>query len=235
MYKTTVFKLPQRMILSMLLVLSMFAALAPSALAVPDDYTGPTSRVIVETTIPDGFSGTVYVMLSTDAGDYYTVMCNKMSDYAGALELPYGEYFVERAYTSEDNLSYEAFVETESFVLNEVYQRLHVTVKYNAAGAEGIEPEEPVIPGDVSTQPDASSEQMEPDVSDERADPQPDVSEPDTSEPSSGDSSQDGEPEPEQSKGALKIVRDIIVTVVAMAVFVGIVCVIVYYVRKKEF
>lgn len=233
MYKTSVTHLFQRAFLPLLLVLSMFAALVPSAFAAPDGDTGPTSRVIVETSVPDGFSGTVYVMLSTDAGDYYTVMCNEMSDYAGALELPYGEYFVERAYTSEDNLSYEAFVETESFVLNEVYQRLAVTVKYNAAGAAGVEPEEPVIPGDVSTEPDISTE---PDVSGDPVDTQPDVSsQPDTSEPSSGDSSQDEEPEPEQSKGALKIVRDIIVTVIAMAVFVGIVCVIVYYVRKREF
>lgn len=238
MYKTFAFKLPQRMILAMLLVLSMFVTLGTSALAAPDEDNSPTSRVIVETAIPDGFSGTIYVMLSTDAGDYYTIMCNKMSDYKGALELPYGEYFVERAYTSEDNLAYEAFVETESFVLNEVYQRLHVAVKYNAAGAEPIAPEEPTVPGDVSTEPDASASQSEPDAPAgpvDTTEPGADSSQGDTSEPSAGDPGQDDEPEPTQSKGALKVVRDIFVTLVAMAVFVGIVCAVVYFVRKREF
>lgn len=215
----------------------------PCAFAAPtgdisNEASNPGENMIyvdMQATVPDNFNGTVSVLLYHEGvGDYYTVRCDALSDYRGTAKVPVGRYSVEEAYTDQDQLAFEAFVDVYEFEVGDTGHRIDVTVKYSNAG-------------DQYSQNQGSSVELPPDdwtneppKDDEKEDtPTPDVKD----EPSADDTPEetpveDVEKTPEGDPGLagsfLKILKSFGIFLVGSAVFAGIVFVIVFFVRKRN-
>ena len=225
-----------RLILSAALVFCLIVSFTSTVLAAPtgdisQESSGPAANmyyVDLRADVPDGFDGRVAVLLSHESGEYYTVSCDRLSGYKGSAEIPKGEYWVEKAYTSEDNLTYEAFLEVESFILGDKVQLLNVTVKHNAEGtnptvdAPGNEPatDEPSVVQPVAppSQNPADPDNNAPDI---------DANEQDT------DKEQAPDETPEPEGGIWQVIKSLLIFLAGSAVFACIVFVVVYFVRRR--
>lgn len=219
--------------------LSTVRTLAAPTGDIHDEPSGPEAGmyyVDLIATVPDSFEGMVYVLLSHEDGSYYTVRCDKLSDYESTALLPLGRYVVESVYTSEDSMVYEAFLETEGFVLEEHIETLAVEVKYNAEGA-AFDPSQDSS-SDISSDDPSSAD---PDANTE-ANPNPSAPTKDEpvapadpgANPSADESrGEDLEEEPTLLMSIGSVVKGFLTFLVGSAVFAGIIFILVYFVRRR--
>lgn len=235
-----------------LLALFLLLLSIPSALAAPtgtsdttteppaedtfiDDPEGAYVELVAE--VPEGFRGSVSVMLQNkETGEMYTITAFRVNFYSNSKLLPYGEYSVEEVYTSEDNMTYEAFIEEDGFNLNSNYT-LHAKVLHNENGAAYVDgssdvDKEPSNGTTGATDTGTASQPkdtgaLEPD------DPTGTDQTPAPDKDSKADQQQntpaDDQPE---SKGS--VVAYVLKVILGTAVFVTIVFGTVYIVRKKQ-
>lgn len=142
--------------------------------------------------------------------------------------LPYGKYSVERAFTSENSLAYEAFVDEDSIDLTSNYT-LHAKVVHNEAGQAYIDGNSDVDKrsSDNTAGTDTSTGALEPDDStgtDQTPAPDKD----------SKADQQQNTPADEQPESKGSVVAYVLKVILGTAVFVTIVFGTVYIVRKKQ-
>lgn len=193
-----------------------------------DDPHGAYINLVAE--VPEGFRGSVSVMLrNEETGEMYTITVFRVTSYSSDSELlPYGKYSVERAFTSENSLAYEAFVDEDSIDLTSNYT-LHAKVVHNEAGQAYIDGNSDVDKrsSDNTAGTDTSTGALEPDDSigtDQT--PAPDK---DSKADQQQNTPADDQPE---SKGS--VVAYVLKVILGTAVFVTIVFGTVYIVRKKQ-
>lgn len=193
-----------------------------------DDPHGAYINLVAE--VPEGFRGSVSVMLrNEETGEMYTITVFRVTSYSSDSELlPYGKYSVERAFTSENSLAYEAFVDEDSIDLTSNYT-LHAKVVHNEAGQAYIDGNSDVDkrPSDITAGTDTSTGALEPDDStgtDQTPAPDKD----------SKADQQQNTPADEQPESKGSVVAYVLKVILGTAVFVTIVFGTVYIVRKKQ-
>lgn len=193
-----------------------------------DDPHGAYINLVAE--VPEGFRGSVSVMLrNEETGEMYTITVFRVTSYSSDSELlPYGKYSVERAFTSENSLAYEAFVDEDSIDLTSNYT-LHAKVVYNEAGQAYIDGNSDVDKrsSDNTAGTDTSTGALEPDDStgtDQTPAPDKD----------SKADQQQNTPADEQPESKGSVVAYVLKVILGTAVFVTIVFGTVYIVRKKQ-
>lgn len=136
----------------MTLILAIFLALSFVTIchAEPSE-TQPSEQGWVDliASTPDDFpKGTVSVLLShAQTGETYTLTAHHVGSYKNSTQIPCGEYYVERVFTSEDSFIYEAFTQTESITVDaDAAQVINVTVKFNEAASEFLQSPEASVP-----------------------------------------------------------------------------------------
>lgn len=193
-----------------------------------DDPHGAYINLVAE--VPEGFRGSVSVMLrNEETGEMYTITVFRVTSYSSDSELlPYGKYSVERAFTSENSLAYEAFVDEDSIDLTSNYT-LHAKVVYNEAGQAYIDGNSDVDkrPSDNTAGTDTSTGALEPD--DSTGTDQTPAPDKDSKADQQQNTPADDQPE---SKGS--VVAYVLKVILGTAVFVTIVFDTVYIVRKKQ-
>lgn len=193
-----------------------------------DDPHGAYINLVAE--VPEGFRGSVSVMLrNEETGEMYTITVFRVTSYSSDSELlPYGKYSVERAFTSENSLAYEAFVDEDSIDLTSNYT-LHAKVVHNEAGQAYIDGNSDVDKrsSDNTAGTDTSTGALEPDDStgtDQTPAPDKD----------SKADQQQNTPAVEQPESKGSVVAYVLKVILGTAVFVTIVFGTVYIVRKKQ-
>lgn len=193
-----------------------------------DDPHGAYINLVAE--VPEGFRGSVSVMLrNEETGEMYTITVFRVTSYSSDSELlPYGKYSVERAFTSENSLAYEAFVDEDSIDLTSNYT-LHAKVVHNEAGQAYIDGNSDVDKrsSDNTAGTDTSTGALEPDDStgtDQTPAPDKD----------SKADQQQNTPAEEQPESKGSVVAYVLKVILGTAVFVTIVFGTVYIVRKKQ-
>ena len=193
-----------------------------------DDPHGAYINLVAE--VPEGFRGSVSVMLrNEETGEMYTITVFRVTSYSSDSELlPYGKYSVERAFTSENSLAYEAFVDEDTIDLTSNYT-LHAKVVYNEAGQAYIDGNSDVDKrsSDNTAGTDTSTGALEPDDStgtDQTPAPDKD----------SKADQQQNTPADEQPESKGSVVAYVLKVILGTAVFVTIVFGTVYIVRKKQ-
>lgn len=193
-----------------------------------DDPHGAYINLVAE--VPEGFRGSVSVMLrNEDTGEMHTITVFRVTSYSSDSELlPYGKYSVERAFTSENSLAYEAFVDEDSIDLTSNYT-LHAKVVHNEAGQAYIDGNSDVDKrsSDNTAGTDTSTGALEPDDStgtDQTPAPDKD----------SKADQQQNTPADEQPESKGSVVAYVLKVILGTAVFVTIVFGTVYIVRKKQ-
>ena len=193
-----------------------------------DDPHGAYINLVAE--VPEGFRGSVSVMLrNEETGEMYTITVFRVTSYSSDSELlPYGKYSVERAFTSENSLAYEAFVDVDSIDLTSNYT-LHAKVVHNEAGQAYIDGNSDVDKRstDNPAGTDTSTGALEPDDStgtDQTPAPDKD----------SKADQQQNTPADEQPESKGSVVAYVLKVILGTAVFVTIVFGTVYIVRKKQ-
>lgn len=193
-----------------------------------DDPHGAYINLVAE--VPEGFRGSVSVMLrNEDTGEMHTITVFRVTSYSSDSELlPYGKYSVERAFTSENSLAYEAFVDEDSIDLTSNYT-LHAKVVHNEAGQAYIDGNSDVDkrPSDNTAGTDTSTGALEPD--DSTGTDQTPAPDKDSKADQQQNTPADDQPE---SKGS--VVAYVLKVILGTAVFVTIVFGTVYIVRKKQ-
>lgn len=193
-----------------------------------DDPHGAYINLVAE--VPEGFRGSVSVMLrNEETGEMYTITVFRVTSYSSDSELlPYGKYSVERAFTSENSLAYEAFVDEDSIDLTSNYT-LHAKVVHNEAGQAYIDGNSDVDKrsSDNTAGTDTSTGALEPD--DSTGTDQTPAPDKDSKADQQQNTPADDQPE---SKGS--VVAYVLKVILGTAVFVTIVFDIVYIVRKKQ-
>lgn len=193
-----------------------------------DDPHGAYINLVAE--VPEGFRGSVSVMLrNEETGEMYTITVFRVTSYSSDSELlPYGKYSVERAFTSENSLAYEAFVDEDTIDLTSNYT-LHAKVVHNEAGQAYIDGNSDVDKrsSDNTAGTDTSTGALEPDDStgtDQTPAPDKD----------SKADQQQNTPADEQPESKGSVVAYVLKVILGTAVFVTIVFGTVYIVRKKQ-
>lgn len=193
-----------------------------------DDPHGAYINLVAE--VPEGFRGSVSVLLrNEETGEMYTITVFRVTSYSSDSELlPYGKYSVERAFTSENSLAYEAFVDEDSIDLTSNYT-LHAKVVHNEAGQAYIDGNSDVDKrsSDNTAGTDTSTGALEPDDStgtDQTPAPDKD----------SKADQQQNTPADEQPESKGSVVAYVLKVILGTAVFVTIVFGTVYIVRKKQ-
>lgn len=193
-----------------------------------DDPHGAYINLVAE--VPEGFRGSVSVMLrNEETGEMYTITVFRVTSYSSDSELlPYGKYSVERAFTSENSLAYEAFVDEDSIDLTSNYT-LHAKVVHNEAGQAYIDGNSDVDKrsSDNTAGTDTSTGALEPDDS-TGTDQTP------TPDKDSKADQQQNTPADEQPESKGSVVAYVLKVILGTAVFVTIVFGTVYIVRKKQ-
>lgn len=193
-----------------------------------DDPHGAYINLVAE--VPEGFRGSVSVMLrNEETGEMYTITVFRVTSYSSDSELlPYGKYSVERAFTSENSLAYEAFVDEDSIDLTSNYT-LHAKVVHNEAGQAYIDGNSDVDKrsSDNTAGTDTSTGALEPD--DSTGTDQTPAPDKDSKADQQQNTPADDQPE---SKGS--VVAYVLKVILGTAVFVTIVFGTVYIVRKKQ-
>lgn len=193
-----------------------------------DDPHGAYINLVAE--VPEGFRGSVSVMLrNEETGEMYTITVFRVTSYSSDSELlPYGKYSVERAFTSESSLAYEAFVDEDTIDLTSNYT-LHAKVVHNEAGQAYIDGNSDVDkrPSDITAGTDTSTGALEPD--DSTGTDQTPAPDKDSKADQQQNTPADDQPE---SKGS--VVAYVLKVILGTAVFVTIVFGTVYIVRKKQ-
>lgn len=193
-----------------------------------DDPHGAYINLVAE--VPEGFRGSVSVMLrNEETGEMYTITVFRVTSYSSDSELlPYGKYSVERAFTSENSLAYEAFVDEDSIDLTSNYT-LHAKVVHNEAGQAYIDGNSDVDKrsSDNTAGTDTSTGALEPD--DSTGTDQTPAPDKDSKADQQQNTPADDQPE---SKGS--VVAYVLKVILGTAVFVTIVFGTVYFVRKKQ-
>lgn len=193
-----------------------------------DDPHGAYINLVAE--VPEGFRGSVSVMLrNEETGEMYTITVFRVTSYSSDSELlPYGKYSVERAFTSENSLAYEAFVDEDTIDLTSNYT-LHAKVVHNEAGQAYIDGNSDVDkrPSDNTAGTDTSTGVLEPD--DSTGTDQTPAPDKDSKADQQQNTPADDQPE---SKGS--VVAYVLKVILGTAVFVTIVFGTVYIVRKKQ-
>lgn len=193
-----------------------------------DDPHGAYINLVAE--VPEGFRGSVSVMLrNEETGEMYTITVFRVTSYSSDSELlPYGKYSVERAFTSENSLAYEAFVDEDTIDLTSNYT-LHAKVVHNEAGQAYIDGNSDVDkrPSDNTAGTDTSTGSLEPD--DTTGIDQTPAPDKDSKADQQQNTPADDQPE---SKGS--VVAYVLKVILGTAVFVTIVFGTVYIVRKKQ-
>lgn len=193
-----------------------------------DDPHGAYINLVAE--VPEGFRGSVSVMLrNEETGEMYTITVFRVTSYSSDSELlPYGKYSVERAFTSENSLAYEAFVDEDTIDLTSNYT-LHAKVVHNEAGQAYIDGNSDVDkrPSDITAGTDTSTGALEPD--DSTGTDQTPAPDKDSKADQQQNTPADDQPE---SKGS--VVAYVLKVILGTAVFVTIVFGTVYIVRKKQ-
>ena len=159
----------------------------------------------------------------------YTITVFRVTSYSSDSELlPYGKYSVERAFTSENSLAYEAFVDEDTIDLTSNYT-LHAKVVHNEAGQAYIDGNSDVDkrPSDNTAGTDTSTGALEPD--DTTGTDQTPAPDKDSKADQQQNTPADDQPE---SKGS--VVAYVLKVILGTAVFVTIVFGTVYIVRKKQ-
>lgn len=193
-----------------------------------DDPHGAYINLVAE--VPEGFRGSVSVMLrNEETGEMYTITVFRVTSYSSDSELlPYGKYSVERAFTSENSLAYEAFVDEDSIDLTSNYT-LHAKVVHNEAGQAYIDGNSDVDKrsSDNTAGTDTSTGALEPD--DSTGTDQTPAPDKDSKADQQQNTPADDQPE---SKGS--VVAYVLKVILGTSVFVTIVFGTVYIVRKKQ-
>lgn len=193
-----------------------------------DDPHGAYINLVAE--VPEGFRGSVSVMLrNEETGEMYTITVFRVTSYSSDSELlPYGKYSVERAFTSENSLAYEAFVDEDTIDLTSNYT-LHAKVVHNEAGQAYIDGNSDVDkrPSYNTAGTDTSTGALEPD--DTTGTDQTPAPDKDSKADQQQNTPADDQPE---SKGS--VVAYVLKVILGTAVFVTIVFGTVYIVRKKQ-
>ena len=193
-----------------------------------DDPHGAYINLVAE--VPEGFRGSVSVMLrNEETGEMYTITVFRVTSYSSDSELlPYGKYSVERAFTSENSLAYEAFVDEDTIDLTSNYT-LHAKVVHNEAGQAYIDGNSDVDkrPSDNTAGTGTSTGVLEPD--DSTGTDQTPAPDKDSKADQQQNTPADDQPE---SKGS--VVAYVLKVILGTAVFVTIVFGTVYIVRKKQ-
>lgn len=193
-----------------------------------DDPHGAYINLVAE--VPEGFRGSVSVMLrNEETGEMYTITVFRVTSYSSDSELlPYGKYSVELAFTSENSLAYEAFVDEDTIDLTSNYT-LHAKVVHNEAGQAYIDGNSDVDkrPSDNTAGTDISTGALEPD--DTTGTDQTPAPDKDSKADQQQNTPADDQPE---SKGS--VVAYVLKVILGTAVFVTIVFGTVYIVRKKQ-
>lgn len=245
---------PLRVCFAALLALFLIFISIPSVLAAPtdnpdtdppgagtfiEDPDGAYVELVVE--VPEGFRGSVSAMLmNQETGKTYTITAFRVNFYSNSMQLPYGKYSVEQVYTSEDGMTYEAFIEEDEFDLNANYT-LHAKVLHNEAGAAYVDgssdiDKEPVTGSttdtDVSSNPQNSGNTSSGTTTGTEQDPTPS----DASASNKGEKAdqQQNTPADDQPESSGSVVIYILKVIVGTAVFVGIIFGVVYLVRKNQ-
>ena len=233
---------PLRVCFSALLALFLIFISIPSALAVPaekpdaeppgegafiEDPEGAYVELVAE--VPEGFRGSVSAMLmNQETGKTYTITAFRVNFYSNSMQLPYGKYSVEQVYTSEDSMSYEAFIEEDEFELNSSYT-LHAKVLYNEAGDAYVDGT-----SDIDKAPsDGTTTQQKPTGTAEPDDTSGNVQAPAQDKDDKADQQQNT-PAEDQPESTGSVVIYILKVIVGTAVFVGITFGVVYLVRKNQ-
>lgn len=248
---------PLRLFSAFLLVLVLLLSLTSNAFADPVDAEGAESNspasekfiddpdgafVELKVEIPDGFRGSVSAMLKNkETGEMYTITAYRVNFYSNSMHLPYGEYSVEQVYTSEDNMTYEAFIDEDGFDLSSNYT-LHARVLHNETGAayvdgsseidkEQIPSSETTGDTETSSQPQDSENVNSGEATDTEETPSPDENKPADDDTTKQEQDTPADEQPE-SKGS--VVAYVLKVLLGTAVFVNIVFGTVYIVRKKQ-
>ena len=252
---------PLRLLSAFLLVLVLLLSLTSNAFADPVDAEGAESNtpgsekfiddpdgafVELKVEVPDGFRGSVSAMLKNkETGEMYTITAYRVNFYSNSMRLPYGEYSVEQVYTSENSMTYEAFIDEDGFDLSSNYT-LHARVLHNETGAAYVDgssdvDKEQVPANETSGEPtDADTTVSQPqdsenvnsgETTDTESTPSPDESKPADDDTTKQEQNTPADDQPE-SKGS--VVVYILKVVIGTAVFVGIVFCTVYFVRKQQ-
>lgn len=232
--------LTRKFILSFTLVLLIISSISP-VYADPDNTEEASGGWIeaVCTVVPEGFEGSVSVMVSeAETDEVYTIDCLKANNFVGRKKLPYGKYFVDRIYTS-DTFYYEGFTDLFSFEL---------TKEMPAAQKIEIEVIQNNVPDDVfeMRQEDGSEEEIstEIDVSDAHVDKQPEDQKEELPPKAALDEAGDEhlndknsvlaeDEQSEESSTTGKVMRNIGISLLATASFIGIVALFIYLIRSR--
>lgn len=233
----------KRLIFAFLLTICMMTMSLPCAFAAPtgdisNEVSGPGENMIyvdMKASVPDNFNGTVYVLICNENSEYFTVSCNDLSGYEGTAQVPVGSYYVEKAYTSEDHLAFEAFVDVYEFEVGDRGHRIDVTVKYSSEGdnySENFGSTEELPPDDLTPTPDDS--QSGQDATDPEVKDEPTTGDDAAQTPADDEEKAPDLEDPEQGSSLWRFIRGFVIFLIGSAVFTGIVFLTVYLVRKKN-
>lgn len=229
-----------KLILFMTLALLILSSTAP-VYADPDkkeDASGGWIEAVC-TVVPEGFEGSVSVMVSeAESDEVYTIDCLKANNFVGRKKLPYGKYFVDRIYTS-DTFYYEGFTDLFSFELTKemsAAQKIEIEVIQNNVpdGVFEMRQEDP-SEKDSSNESEATLEKGEAEKQeDPKEDPSSaaDLEEEGSKVSENDDTKPQTEAEPDDSSTTKKALRNIGISLLATVGFVGIVALFVYLGRS---
>lgn len=253
MYKAFNFNL-LRFFSVFLLVFVLFLTLTSNAYAEPSETGGSESTpstseafiddpdaafVELKVEIPDGFRGSVSAILKNkETGKTYTITSYRVNFYSNSIQLPFGVYSVEQVYTSENSMTYEAFIDEDEFTLSSNYT-LHAKVLFNESGASYVDGSSDLAQNPSDNDPKTGSSSQEQDSDILSPDNTSDSGQPSTSDVSTPDDNDNSEkqqntPTNDQSESKGSVVTYILKVIIGTAVFVGIVFGVVYIVRKKQ-
>lgn len=139
----------RRVVTVFLMSVVMLLTFIPCAFAIPgtsSDVPGDVSNlgwIDLSATVPEGFSGSVFVQIRNTADDsYYDIECFVLNNFKNSKQVPLGNYVIEVATTPTDPFIYTVSCEVEEFSLSGSYP-LHVVVEKvvdsDGALAESIE------------------------------------------------------------------------------------------------
>lgn len=233
-----------KFILLSILVVLILSSIAP-VYANPDNNDAEAGGWIeaVCTVVPEGFEGSVSVMVSDiETDEVYTIDCLKANGFLGRMKLPYGKYFVDRIYTS-DTFYYEGFTDLYSFELNKemsAAQKIEIEVIRNNVPDDVFEmKQEEVLTEEISAEAPSVSENAADEQSEEHKEEKtPSLLIEETDEEGSESSNEEPATDVNSDEGnsaVKKALRNIGISLLATVAFVGIVGLFVYLIRSRYY
>ena len=231
-----------------LILLSLIFCQVPVS-AAPFEASGPHGWVEIKANVPKDFQEDLSVTLQAEDGSSRTVFVLAENNYIGRMRLKAGTYDVMSAgvvndtkmrfptdwspYLVEIKESGAAALITMTVTAPDTYQPV---VSPNSASGSHEEPEAPDVVPDASTGSSTGEETSGTSNSDSTGDTEGEVLTGNSSSEPEHVISKEETPDPsEKSEGGFwSGLRNLGITLAAMLVFIGIVCAVVYFVRKHE-